>query len=168
MNKIMRNVCAALVGVSLGLCIRAPLTGVNAYGRPNDNNQLFSDRQRRDMVLEDRHNIRDEYRRNDSRNYYKHFRHDRADWYRRMERFRDWQMRNYFLRYADPMAAAQAAAIQLGLDINNNNNINVIRQTPSQALVKITQSGSNDNVNITVQITDDGSWKVASASDGED
>gem|GEM_PF-2959765 len=91
----------------------------------------------------------------------KHFKHDRLSIARQMEAYKFWLRKHNRERYQDPVAAVTAAAQSLGLDPNNNT-FNVVNKTPSQALVQVTQSGSNDNVNITLQLTPTGTWTVSS------
>lgn len=151
MNKVLRKTITAILGTTIGMyMMAAPLT-TTVYAAEQANgarNSEFNYNHDGDKKIQ--------------RENYERMR-EKAVWFQRMERYRAWQMKHHSKKYKNPMFAARDVVPQLGFNVNDSK-FNVINQTPSQALIQITQSGSNDNINITVQASPDGSWKVASVS----
>lgn len=101
----------------------------------------------------------------DNRKWRDHFsrRHDFMNW--RMELYRQWLLENQYFHYYNPLDAVKAACEPLGFDMTKDD-FQIKKQSSSQALIQVTQNGDNDNssitVNVTVQPSSDGTWKITS------
>jgi len=153
LNKILQNRLIAVLNITVGISImiaplsatvyaadKQPVISTNADSHYKHDGQQFQDKERIENI-----------------------RHKKEAWEQKMKKYHKWDRHHHNQKFKHPILGAQSVAQSLGYNIDNSK-FNVVNQTPSQSLIQVVQNGSNDNVNITLQVTSDGSWKVASVN----
>jgi hypothetical protein len=184
----MKNCRIALLGMMAGIGVIAiPFMGtVHAAAKPTAVVKSFDERPNyggyygRDHFERYGHDRRDQWGHYDRRDQWgrydygdyrgsfdrrirwEHYMHRREGMIRRMEMYHIW-LRNHPYYAATPMEAVVGAAKQFGFNAQHDQ-FHLVRQTPSQALVEVIQSGSNDNSSVMLQPGPNGSWTVTSVT----